>query len=436
MATVSSGRRPDINALVYFLLLILNIAPFLGITALSVEFPLLVNRVPEAWDLPSYVVVIVNSTKILAFLYSVLQHFCKGRIPETPFLFVIIFGVGASIFCLAFVWDTTVRIGADDHSIPMLVLMGMTSVLASLSLVVFLAYMAHYNSRYISAYFVGNGVSRVLLASAGMVQGVGERPECINQTLTVLNESLPYNTSFGTRIAVYPEPNFSVGVFFIMVSGLACFSGVAFTLLQYHPYCKNRRQPSTTAKNTHDTGPDSKELQSLNKPRETDQAADKSNNLQDDMKAEHELAETIILTDGSTKDSHPSQPKATCTRSFIILNLAVAWNDCLWYAVIPTVAPYAALPYGNRAYSLAVKLGLVTSPLAAFVTLFLSPRSYVVFGVLGMTSAICTGYLVTLAAFSPNPPLIGTATGEAMAVSRVSALFSELVFHVSSQFNF
>ncbi len=127
-------------------------------------------------------------------------------------------------------------INMADRSIPLLVLVGYLEIMDSLNLVVFLHYMAHFDSRYMSAFFVGNGMNRAILTAISMLQRVGESPECVNRTLELNSSSaMAIQTEV---IAVYPHPAFSIRVFFILVSVIVTFSGVSFTLLNYVSFSK------------------------------------------------------------------------------------------------------------------------------------------------------------------------------------------------------
>ncbi len=233
-------RHLGLSILIYILVIIFNIAPWSGLVGVQLEMPLLVNRLPEAWDLPSYITTIICSSKLTAVIFSLIKHFHGKRIPETATVYFILASSSVCIVCLAFVWDITVLINMADRSVPLLVVVGYLGVMDSLSLVVFLPYMAHFDSRYMSALFVGNGMNRVILAPISMLQGVGDSPECVNRTLDL-------NSSSGITIqtevlAVYPEPVFSIRVFFMLISVIVILSSVSFTLLNYASYFKKRRR--------------------------------------------------------------------------------------------------------------------------------------------------------------------------------------------------
>ena len=97
------------------------------------------------------------------------------------------------------------------------------------------------------------------------------------------------------------------------------------------------------------------------------------------------------------------------------------------YGFSMAILSFAALPYGNRAYSLAERLGKCAFPLGAFLTVIYSPRSYVVASVLTLLATTCNVYLLVLACLSPYPPMLTSAIGEVLVVGRMDPCHSPLV---------
>ena len=102
----------------------------------------------------------------------------------------------------------------------------------------------------------------------------------------------------------------------------------------------------------------------------------------------------------------------------------------LVFAVSPTVLPYATIPYGSRAYDLAVRIGMIICPISAFVTLFFAPKSYIVASGLAFVATGCTGYQVYLACVSPDLPLMENGVGEALVVNMYCEIMAFVVYSV------
>ncbi len=403
-------RDSGLSVLVYILVVIFNIAPWLGLAGVQLEMPLLVNRTPEAWALPSYITVMINSCKLTAVIFSLIKHFHGDRIPEAATIYFIVASSSACIFCLAFVWDITVMTNMTERSVPLLVLVSYLGVMDSLSLVVFLPYMAHFDSRYMSAFFVGNGMNRVILTVISRLQGVGESPECINRTLYLNSSS---DMTMPTEvIAMYPDPAFSIRVFFILVSVIITFSGVSFTLLNYVSYFKKRRRTVNNRGAMVLSAKEGEALQDYNHMSEN--GGDKEDNK---MLESGKAAESMSGSKGSTQSKTVHSTPHAKPWEYLVMCFLVGLGNCLWYAVVYSISSYAALPYGSKTYNLAVRLSMVANPLSAFFTLFVAPKSYWVSGAITAIATLCTTYLVVLASYSPHPPLEGTSAGEALVVS-------------------
>ncbi len=97
------SRRSDLSILVYILVIVFNLAPWLGLSGVQLVMPLLVNRTPEAWELPSYITIMINSSKLTAVIFSLIKHFHGKRISEATMVYFIVASSSACIFCLAFI---------------------------------------------------------------------------------------------------------------------------------------------------------------------------------------------------------------------------------------------------------------------------------------------------------------------------------------------
>ena len=86
------------------------------------------------------------------------------------------------------------------------------------------------------------------------------------------------------------------------------------------------------------------------------------------------------------------------------------------YGISPGVHPYAALPFGDRAYNLGVRLSLVMNPLGSLLAVFVIVRSLKGLGLLTLIATLLEAYEVYLACASPDPPLKGTVIGEIIVV--------------------
>ena len=95
-------------------------------------------------------------------------------------------------------------------------LISLTAVLAFVdctSSVVYIPYMANFLPQYMSALYLGEGMSSLVPGLVGLAQGVGGTTQCINKSVTVGNRTFNY-TKYEV-VAIDPIPNFSVSIHFM-----------------------------------------------------------------------------------------------------------------------------------------------------------------------------------------------------------------------------
>ncbi len=231
-------RLRDISLPVYLLVLLFNMAAWVDMSAIIAELPLFVNRLPEGWDLGFYFSVTVNTSKIGVVVYALLKKFFGDKVKDVYVIYVIIVVCFVSLVLLAFLWDRTVWIAGQERSIVLLALMACLSTVDCMTSVVFTPYMARFKSQYLTAFFLGEGVGAVLPAMLGVLQGVQEKPHCLNATELILNQTTNQTITIQTTKPAFPDPKFSIKVFFLIISAVMLLSGVAFTLIHFLPYSR------------------------------------------------------------------------------------------------------------------------------------------------------------------------------------------------------
>ena len=310
--------------------------------------------------------------------------------------------VGAStLLIMAFVWDTTTVIGGKEVSATILGLSAVLAFVDSLSGVVFLPYISVFRPQYITAFFVGEGLCQFIPSVISLIQGVGETPDCRNETRLLYNSSGDYNYTVDVIVPVYPDPRFSVQTFFIFMFGIMICSIVAFTLLHFLPYCKAQH---TQKKEEQKHAADETEMFLQGKD---------ATEPEKDEKDSQEIANADVKFPGDAKrDTGDGMTRG----EFMYCIIVLIWSFTFMCGIAPGVQPYATLPYGNRVYNLSVRLGLAMNPIASFVALFIPTRSKVVLNILYVIGTLAAAYQIILACLSPNPPLKGTAIGEILVV--------------------
>ena len=206
---------------------------WIDMNGIFVEIPLLVNKLPEGWNLPSYLVVIVQLANIGPVLYTIAKKLAPDKVKEWPVIYIIISIGMVACALLVFFWSSTSYINGVEHSTALFVLSFFLALVDCTSSVVYIPYMAAFTSQYLTALFVGEGLCGLLPALMGFAQGAGSNPECLNMTKN--------GTDNFEIIPVFSPPRFSVSVYFGILFIILCVSMTSFSLLHFHPRCRRFR---------------------------------------------------------------------------------------------------------------------------------------------------------------------------------------------------
>ncbi|XP_019748658.1 solute carrier family 52, riboflavin transporter, member 3-B [Hippocampus comes] len=387
------------SVLTHVLACLFGMGSWVAINGMWVELPLIVPQIPEGWFLPSYLTVLIQMANIGPLVITAMHHFRPGVLDEKPVVYcIVVLGILAT-FLLAFFWKHTVTIGSTLYSVPLLILCFLLSVVDCTSSVTFLPFMMRLCPQYLTTYFAGEGLSGLVPALVALIQGVGV-VRCHNATLTVsLNKTLENSTVDSWELqAVYQPAKFSAQVFFLFLSLMMVVCLIAFFLLNHHPAVarqkkklyfreelKSGKKEQVFPLHTHTETPEQKPM--LN-PFEPERRKPRSS-----------------FGRGTYRNSEVA---------FIFVVLA--WVNALTNAVLPSVQSYSCLPYGNQAYHLAATMAAVANPLACFIAMFMPIRSLIFMCLLTVSGTGFGAYIMTMAALSPCPLLVHSASGTAVIV--------------------
>ena len=221
----------SISIPVYICVIFFGISSWVDINGLWVQLPILVNHLPEGWNLPSYLVIIMQVGNIGSLLFLIANRIAPNHVKEWPWAYVII-GIGAgSCLLLAFFWNATTVIGGEEHSTWLFVFSSCLSLVDCTSSVVFLPFISIFKPQYMSAYYIGDGLSGLIPGLIGLAQGLGGDAVCVNTSSVIHNETTGENTTVFKIVEEYQEPVFSVQIFFFFLFALMCVSGICFSFL-------------------------------------------------------------------------------------------------------------------------------------------------------------------------------------------------------------
>lgn len=343
------------SLLTHVLACLFGIGSWVAINGMWVELPLIVHEIPEHWYLPSYLTVIIQLANVGPLFITLMHHFRPGALDERPVIYtIVVLGILAT-FLLAFLWKHTLFVGNNPHSVALLSLSFLLSVVDCTSSVTFLPFMMRLQPRYLTTYFVGEGLSGLIPALVALIQGVGV-VQCKNATANANLSIVNYTEGTSGELEAHYQPaNFSVQVFFLFLSIMMAMCLGAFVMLNYYPAVVQEHKCEKYLGNA-----------------KHQEKADISLTLQN-----HPAEQTPMLEhpEGPTNKPRSTFGKGTYNRvEVVFIFVVLAWVNALTNAVLPSVQSYSCLPYGNQAYHLATAMAAVANPVACFIAMFFPIR--------------------------------------------------------------
>ncbi|KAJ8369874.1 hypothetical protein SKAU_G00099020 [Synaphobranchus kaupii] len=369
--------------LVHLLACAFGLGSWVAINGLWVELPLIVSELPEGWELPSYLTVIIQLANLGPLLVTLMHKLRPGQLNERAVIYGILTVGILACFLLAFFWRETTVMAGTPHSTAFLVITFFLSLVDCTSSVTFLPFMMHLPPEYITTYFIGEGLSGFVPGLVALGQGVGIA-KCVNVTQSSENGTEAIQTQ-------YLPPNFSTEVFFFFLSAMMAISLLAFALLNRVP-----RMFQLSSENLVDNS-----------------VASVSSGLDNPA---------VEGAPGTGKGEEAGQSRPLLAKpGYSISKLAfiyflVVWVNGLTNGLLPSVQTYSCMPYGNVAYHLSAALSSMANPMACIIAMFLPKRSLVFLGVLSLVGTGFGAYNMGMAAMSPCPLLLGSAAGDAVIV--------------------
>lgn len=391
------------SLLTHALACLFGMGSWVAINGMWVELPLVVPEIPEGWYLPSYLTVIIQMANVGPLFITLMHRFRPGSLDERPVIYAIVaLGIIAT-FLLAFFWKHSVPVGGAEHSVALLVLSFLLSVVDCTSSVTFLPFMTRLRPQYLTTYFVGEGLSGLVPAVVALIQGVGV-VHCRNATAAAPNGTRMLENATkaasGELEAHYQPANFSAQTFFLFLSVMMGVCLAAFVLLNRHPaVARERTGDRYLTGGVGGVGGEKKEPVLALHPSAPEEKPMLSN------------------LEGPRRAPRSSFGAGTYSGAEVVFIFGVlAWVNALTNAVLPSVQSYSCLPYGNQAYHLAATMAAVANPVACFIAMFLPFRSLVLMAVLTLLGTGFGSYIMAMAALSPCPLLVHSQSGTALIV--------------------
>nr|XP_040578958.1 solute carrier family 52, riboflavin transporter, member 3-A-like [Lepeophtheirus salmonis] len=356
------------NILVDLLMILFGISSWISINGLWVELPLIVNVLPENWNLPSYLVAIVQLANLGPIIYSILRW--KINVNNAYCIyFVLAVGVLAS-FIMIYIWDKTVDILGAAHSLGLFIPIFLLSLVDCTSSVLYFPYVGTFKSTYLNSYLTGEGLSGFIPSIVALSQGIGKTTceKFYNET----------SQEWATNI-VYEPPNFSVEVFFYFLFGMMLVSLASFMVLDLSPFARSEKI------------------------------------------SESELT-TIIKKQTLMRIRRLYQP------SLLPRKRVTGVTTIRKYGILPSIQSYSCLPYGNHIFHFVVTAGSALGPTVAFLGHFFSYKSLKIIVGCVTFGTIMMGLIFATAINSPSTMFDPSISGPLVVILWI---LNGIFFHFS-----
>ncbi|KAF7691402.1 solute carrier family 52, riboflavin transporter, member 2 isoform X2 [Silurus meridionalis] len=359
----------------HILVALFGMGSWIAVNSFWVELPVVVRVLPEGWNLPAYLSVLIAFGNVGPLAVTLTHHFAPGCLNERILIHVLqVLAVVASAF-LALFWSEVTTVAGAERSVAFLLLSVVLSIVCCTSNVTFLPFMFRYPSKYIRTFFVGQGLGSLFPCIVALGQGVG-KVECVE-------------TENGTQ-PHYLSESFPAQDFFWFLFVMLGISSLSFLALTYKVVTSIKKEGS----------------QDLEQKIEN-YVGEEVHPLQNE---ETPVSEERV----ELEKKNPAVSFWTLRNIYLLLMLGI--STALTNGVLPSVQSFTCLPYGTMAFHLSVVLGNIANPLACFVAMAVLLRSGVGLSFMSLGGGLFAVYLLCLAALSPCPPLLGTYGGVAMVI--------------------
>ena len=420
--------------LTYLLFCVFGVGSWVAINGIWGELSVLVVSLPECYNLPAILAVIIQVANVGPIVYVALKflltHYSVKIITIEIIAVYVIVGVGlVSCVVLSLVWDKTAVLGGQRHSVALIVLTFFLGLVDCTSTLVFIPFLKHFPAVYVSALYIGEGMSGVLPSVAALSQGfVNDSLDCTDSYVGIAELGI----------------NFSPNVYFLFLASLTVFCGLAFTAIITIPAVRRQMIPtslsmlnkspfnSPTHSNISKVTEDSSKAfeEEVTESREVRERITNSPTLMDSDSAP--LLDSSGDKTGAVAGQPPNYPPAILN-SHLGRLLLIAWNNLVLFVcmfiinftsngALPAISAFVFKPYGNTVYNVAINLGILAGPIVTLFYAILSHKSRTVVAVLTAVMCLLAIYLLMMAVLSPEPLLKHHVAGRITIVSGTHSL--------------
>lgn len=215
------------SPLTYLLFCVFGIGSWIAVNGVWSEISILTLTLPECYKLAAILVVAIQIANVGPLLYTIAKYIFQRcgwdskqiHLERVAVTLIVTIGVTACVL-LAIFWDRTAVLRGSVQSVALIVLTFFLALVDCTSSVVFIPFMKHFPEEYISALYIGEGLSGVLPSAVALSQGF------VNNSLTC-EGSYPGHTALGIH--------FSPNIFFIFLAIMMLLCGFAFVGINVLP---------------------------------------------------------------------------------------------------------------------------------------------------------------------------------------------------------
>ena len=321
-----------------------------------VEAPLLLQKLPERWEISttiSFISQFAQIGPILLFFFKCKCISCfkgkwahnlrKKQISDRIIVYMLFFIGLISGVVMALFWDKTCTIFGKERSVVFLSCVFSLAILDCTCTIAFLTYIGSFKGNYVTALYIGEGISSLLPSLFALAQGTGDdqsNSTSCNSTLSS-NYSLNATTNKAQSIA---QPRFSVSTYFWLLFGILVVSFCAFLMLDFWPsFQKEKKIYKKQTKNK--IVKDKKDIMIiLNREVSENLLHERRNNEDDD---EFYLEPTTNESNSQKRGSKVSTKRKQSFDKFFLLVLITLVSFFI-YGFLPGLSSYSAMPYGSN----------------------------------------------------------------------------------------
>ncbi|UJR20731.1 hypothetical protein I4U23_023850 [Adineta vaga] len=371
-----------LKAIVYVLVALFGLGTWTNLAGVWIELPILVPVLPESWQLPAKLTLLISSANIfpITVVFASLIFKLNTAPFEIPVNFLLLCTSITFAIAFAYLWDRTAYLFDKEQSVYLMFLCFFTAIADCMSSTTFIPFLYRYESMYLNAYFTGEALTGLLPALFGVGQGIG-KSDC-------------QFIDNGTYIEIQHQPRFSVRTYFLLLSSLPFLALVSFSILCIM-----------------ETGRSKVESPQIN----SKQSKSRVFILMDDINDIHIIENTIdtinrieLRLKKRKKPNHPK--KAILSKSGIYLFILFQASAIL-YGICPGLTTFSLNAYSATTFHYTIIISQFAYPVIALIGTSIPELSSKTIYSIYITILGLFSYIFLTAKLSPCPPLVNQTFG-------------------------